>query len=292
MVADRPGSKDGRTSMEGDRMNQLTRKAVRRFKEVRYRLSRWRRPQGRTIRQVRYRGMTLVVLANESVGWRIIGAREYEDWELDSLAALIRPDDLCIDVGANVGVYTVFMAKHATAGSVIAFEPVPLNRDLLTLNVRLNEVTNTEIRDSVVSDVAGPVRFSISADGAYSSMRSTGRKPTVQEMTIQGTTLDDECLDSGRHIGVVKVDVEGAELLVLRGAQRLLSSPDMRPRVLLIELDAVNERVYGTSPADIISYLSEFGYRAHSITPRGIEAGYPRPGCVCDALFFHEQTRP
>ena len=135
-------------------MHELTRKTVRRFKALRFRFSRWWRPRARTVREVKHRGMTLVVLANESVGWRLIGAREYEDWEMDSLAELIRPDDICIDVGANVGLYTVFMARHAISGSVIAFEPVPLNRDLLNLNVRLNQLSNVEVRGSVVCDRA------------------------------------------------------------------------------------------------------------------------------------------
>lgn len=271
-------------------MNELTRKTVRRFKGLRFRFSQWRRPHRRTVREIRHRGMTLVVLANESVGWRLIGAREYEDWELDTLAQLIRRDDICVDVGANLGLYTVFMAKHATSGSVIAFEPVPLNRDLLNLNVRLNELSNVEVRGSVVSDESGPVRFSITVDGAYSSMRNTGRKQIQQQIAAEGTTLDHEFSGSGRRIDVVKIDVEGAELLVVRGAKQLLSDPDMRPRVLLIELDATNERVYDTSPADVIGYMASFGYRAYSVTPRGIELGYPRPGCVDDVLFLHQQV--
>jgi FkbM family methyltransferase len=235
--------------------------------------------------------MTLVVLANESVGWRLIAAKEYEDWEMDSLAQLIRRDDTCIDVGANVGLYTVFMAQHATSGSVIAFEPVPLNRDLLSLNVRLNQLSNVAIHGSVVSDTSDPVRFSITVDGAYSSIRNTGRRTIQQEIIAEATTLDREFLGSRRRIDVVKIDVEGAELLVIQGAKQLLSDPDMRPRVLLVELDAVNQHAYNTSPSDVIGYMASFGYRAHSVTPRGIEPGYPRPGCVDDVLFFHEQVR-
>ena len=257
---------------------------------LRYRMMKWRRPRVRTVREVHYRGMTLLVLANESLGWRLLTIKDYEKHEMDCLTGLIRADDVCIDVGANIGIYSILMARSAPRGSVIGFEPVPLNRDLLAVNARLNGIHNLEVQPYAVCDRVGLTEFTVSADGGYSSIQDTGRKAARERITVPMITLDEVFATPRRATNVIKIDVEGAELLVLRGASRILSDPDLRPRAILAELSASNQRVYGSSPEELVAFLKTFGYDAYSITVGGLLPGWPQPGALEDALFIHSAT--
>ena len=195
-------------------------------------LARWR-PKERVVRQVGYQGAQLVVLANEDVGWRLIVQGHYEPLEWHCLEELISPEDTCVDVGANIGIYSILMARKAHLGRVIAFEPLPIYRAVLELNARLNGLENIEIRASIVADQVRQEEFSVSVDGAYSSMRPTARKAEARCITVPSVTLDASFAALRRRIDILKVDVEGAELLILRGARSLLSDPRLRPRALL-----------------------------------------------------------
>jgi FkbM family methyltransferase len=231
--------------------------------------------------------MTLLVLANESLGWRLLTIKEYEKNEMDCLTGLIRDDDICVDVGANIGIYSILMARSASLGSVIGFEPVALNRDLLAVNARLNGIHNLEVRPYAVCDRVGLTEFTVSADGGYSSMKDTGRMAVEERITVPMITLDEIFATPRRAIDVMKIDVEGAELLVLRGAHRILSDPHLRPRAILAELNPTNQHTYGSSPDELVAFLKTFGYDAHSITVRGVLPGWPQRGASEDALFVH-----
>jgi hypothetical protein len=109
------------------------------------------RPKKPTLRQTEFRNATFLVLANEDIGWYFL-LKKFEPNELELLERIICKDDVCVDVGANIGIYSIFMAKNAYKGRVIAFEPVPFNRNILAVNAGLNGFTNIQIHDCVLSD--------------------------------------------------------------------------------------------------------------------------------------------
>jgi len=255
-------------------------------KAARWALYRPFRPNEPEIRMVDYRGSRFAVLANEDVGWRLVSQKEFESAEVDALLPLVEPDDMCVDVGANVGIYTVLLAKRAAAGHVAAFEPVPLNRDLLRLNLTLNGIENASVAGTPLSEREGEVEFTVSADGAFSSLRSTGRKPDARKLRLEASTLDRAFAAGGRRVAILKIDVEGAELLVLRGGEEILKRPDLRPRAVMVELNATNQRAFGYTPADVVDFLRRRGYEPHSITPDGVRGGWPHPDATEDALFL------
>lgn len=243
------------------------------------------RPSRRTLKQVEFRGASFLVFSNEDVGWRLLYFKEYERNEIEVLEHLIREGDTCVDVGANIGIFSVFMARKAFRGKTLAYEPVPLNLSVLGVNLELNNVSNVSAHGLVLSDAAGIVSFSVSKDAAYSSMRSVQAKSETEVLKTQSNTLDNLFAKEGQKADVVKIDVEGAELLVLKGGERLLRTLELRPRALLVELSAENQAIYGYSPRDVISYMETLGYDAHSITSRGLEKGWPFQGAT-NALFL------
>jgi len=246
------------------------------------------RPQKRLLKHVEYRGASFVVLANEDVGWRLMTRKTYEENEIQILEELIKKKDVCLDIGGNIGIYSIFMAKKAFQGKVIAFEPIPINRNIIALNASLNEIKNIEIRDCVLSDISGSIEFSISEDSAYSSLKATNRKEEAYSFVVQSKTLDELFTKENKKVDIVKIDVEGAELLVLKGGKGLFSDINLRPRILLLELSSKNAATYGYKPESVIEHMASLGYTAYSIMNFSVKKGWPCKGCSENVLFLSE----
>jgi FkbM family methyltransferase len=253
--------------------------------KIRRNLNPRRQPRSPTLRVVSYRGAKFLVWANEDVGWRLISERSYEPAELEVLRQRVRPDDVCIDVGANIGIFTVLLARWAGNGHVHAFEPMEHSASILRLNIELNHVSNTTIHTCILSDCDGDVPFAVAEDGAYSSIRDTARKSQQETVMVQSHRLDTFIATLERPPDVVKIDVEGAELLVLRGAAETLRNELRRPRLILAEAHEPNSRSYGYAPSDLVEFMRSVSYQARALLPDGRLADWPRAGALADILF-------
>ena len=161
----------------------------------------------------------------------------------DSVLLAIRPfvgdDAVCLDVGANIGLYSLALASVASRGKVYAFEPSPATFDYLRRNVEDNGLANVESFKLAVGDQAeGTVHFhdipffsagSFAAeDGSFLTSEVLGSN----YFEAPATTLDAFVAENGiDRVDLIKIDVEGAELSVLEGATETLSS--MQPKVAL-----------------------------------------------------------
>lgn len=214
-----------------------------------------------TIVQTRYLGCPMLVRANEDVGQLII-AGIYETEDLGHLLANLRDGDVFFDVGANIGLFSLLCAHQFASVSIHAFEPIPLNASLFESSIHLNGFENITLNRICVGNSEGEIELSLASDSAYSSMLATGRKPVVRRLRTPITTLDGYASHARlQRIDVLKVDVEGAEKLVLEGGRGLLSDDTTRPRLILIELFDQNLEPFGTSIAEIVDLMSGLGYR-------------------------------
>jgi FkbM family methyltransferase len=180
----------------------------------------------------------------------------------ETLWRLADPGELALDVGANIGQMTSVLATAvADAGRVISFEPHPEIFSLLAENtMRWNAARRTgriEPRPVAVGAVAGTARLAMSADfdmniGTASIVGAGDEAARSIEVEIQ--RLDDEFPDA--DIGVMKVDVEGHELDVFQGADRLLRSHRIR--------DIVFEE-FGEPPTPVTRLLGSYGYAILSL---------------------------
>ncbi|MDH3733902.1 MAG: FkbM family methyltransferase [Gemmatimonadota bacterium] len=177
-------------------------------------------------------------------------AGTFENEKLSAFSAAISEGDTVLDVGAHTGFFTLLAAGEVgPRGRVIAFEPFPRNVDYLRRHVDLNRFENVDVVHAAVGEASGEVGFS-SGPNSY-----TGRVTGEGELTVRATTLDEHLRIVGSSgVGVLKIDVEGAEVAVLRGAESLLRqsrpivfvaahSPDLRQacRELLESADYVVE---------------------------------------------------
>jgi FkbM family methyltransferase len=151
----------------------------------------------------------------------------YEFQKQRHFVELVRKGDCVLDIGANVGLYSLLASRLAgETGRVIAFEPLPANLDVLRRHLHLNRVTNVTVLGNAVTDVEGKSRFACSTNPSMGSLCRCGESE-VETVTLDGLWKRGvvPCPD------VVKIDVEGAEAGVLRGAEQLLS--ECRPTIIL-----------------------------------------------------------
>lgn len=191
--------------------------------------------------------------------------REIVQTFLQSLARLEPLADV-IDIGANLGFYTVLAAeslRQRGSGLVHSFEPNPRIFAELQQNVALNAFTNVKLQCVGVGDITSEMTLYVNENAAtYSSLRRT-HDFLSDEIHVPVTTLD-EYSDSNRvkKVGLVKVDVEGGELLVFKGGLALLRRD--HPIVVYEEFDRGYQH-FGYSARDVRDYLTDIGYQLFAI---------------------------
>jgi FkbM family methyltransferase len=214
----------------------------------------------------------ILVLSNEDVGRQIMLFGSYEKDETAFFKHNIKTTDICMDVGGNVGFFSLLFSSLASSGMVHVFEPIRLNASLIRTNAALNAFSNIIVNECAVGAEEGSATFSVSVDSAYSSIKNTGRVATAEAIEVPITTIDTYMrLHSLSRVDVLKVDVEGAEELVVDGAAGLLMDPERRPRLILIELFDNNLKVFGSSVKKICAKMATFGYVASVISDGGEE---------------------
>lgn len=203
----------------------------------------------------------MLVRADESVGRNIYFWGRYEQEDSEYFIRSVQKSDVCIDIGANVGFYTLALARQAANGTVHAFEPVPLNRDLLSVNILTNGFSNVTINQLVVGDREEDTELYVADDGAFSSLVDTERRPIKDKIQARMITLDHYCETQGlERVDVLKIDVEGAEEKVINGAKTVLSNGKSQPRLIMLELNEPMLCKFGSSRRRILTLMSDNGY--------------------------------
>ena len=191
------------------------------------------------------------------------------------LDAYLRPGDVFLDIGANVGLYTIAAARIVGAGGEVhAFEPCSQTFSRLEENVRLNGLRGVSCHRLALSDSNAEAQLSIAKDG-FDAWNSLG-KPYMGEPggheTVQTVMLDSfvshHRLDG--RITAMKIDVEGWENQVLAGAERLLSAPNAP--ALCVEFTEEAAQLAGSSCAALYQTLERLGFQMFTVgdTPESV----------------------
>ena len=203
-------------------------------------------------------------LADEVIGLPILRDR-YEPDMVALARGLVRPGDVAVDVGAHIGFFTISLADAVGSGGFVhAFEPLPRNADLLERSIAESRYGDrVSLVRAAVSDRAGEIPLLFAAEtlntgGAFISDRVTPDERGLATLRVPTLRLDDQALR--RPVRLIKMDVEGAEPLVVAGARRLLAAD--RPYILSEIHPAQLARVAGISAAAFLGELSSLGYRA------------------------------
>lgn len=200
--------------------------------------------------------LAIPVLSGPARGLKwIVGAATHGCWlgtyELEkqqAIASLLKPGDCFLDIGANAGFYTLLAARIVgPTGQVFAFEPLPLNQQKLQRHLALNQLANVSVINAAVCDRDGRAAFQAGIADECGGLSASGT------LEVETVSLD-QLWQAGRLRSpqLIKIDVEGAEDRVLRGAEALIRST--KPVILLAGHGTATQRACE-------SILMEFGYK-------------------------------
>jgi FkbM family methyltransferase len=239
-------------------------------------------------------GIELSVDLREGIAQNMRERGSYDPAETVLVKRLLSRSGVFFDVGANVGYYTCIAAKLVgETGHVHAFEANPMTAQHLTRSVEINGLAGVvDVNVAAVTDtVTAKTTFYVDHDAPASPLASLlpdhNWGSFSSSIQVPGMSLDAYVAARAiAAIDVVKMDIEGAEMLALRGfAKTLAESP---PRAVILEL--VDDGI--ASPAQIIEYMERFDFSGYAIhTPLVLEklSRDSDPGHV-NALFINEST--
>ncbi|MFC2017868.1 FkbM family methyltransferase [Chloroflexota bacterium] len=167
---------------------------------------------------------------------------------------IAKPGTCILDCGAYIGYYTVQGSKLVGEyGKVIAIEPHPANFKLLQQNVATNNCHNVIMHQVALSDTADITPFFINKrDSTAHSLHPRDSRNSSGSLSVETMRGDDIC--KGEVVNLIKIDVEGAELAVLKGMENILAQEQL---ALFIEFQPKNLLRAGVEPAMLIAFLKE-----------------------------------
>lgn len=208
---------------------------------------------------------TTILLYKDSILSRIIYSG-HENQEIDFIKMILKPEDIFIDIGSNIGLFSLIAAPIVgNNGKVICFEPTPQIYERLLENMELNEFNNIDCRNIGLSDSAGELSFYVSKNGfdAWNSLAPSNDGKLEHEIKINVSTLDEELINIDKNrISLVKIDVEGWEKFVLYGGEAFFKN--YHP-VVMVELTEVNTFNAGYNIHEIYNIMQDWGYRWYRI---------------------------
>lgn len=185
----------------------------------------------------------------------MVWLEEEEESDLRVLAQILKPGDSFIDCGANVGLWSlVASATVGPQGRVLAIEPNPLTANKLLNNIALSMFDNMTVKTCAVGDATGELLLQAETEHNISRVVPICSGKTIQ---VAAQRLDD-LIGAGKFAGC-KIDVEGFELQVLKGAQKFLT--EQKPW-LCVEFNSILSGVKTLREWDVHNFLTQRGYTA------------------------------
>jgi len=212
----------------------------------------------------------------------------FERHELDMVRAMVKPGMVCLDIGANMGIYTFLLAELVGEdGRVHAYEPAPENALLLGMAVKANHAGNVVVEQKAVADTDGTIALHLCEEhtGDHSIFARNDSRKTVD---VQKVAIDEEIKrNTPRHkvwaksratasaqrqqasahasgrVDFIKMDIQGAEGLALQGMRETCKRNN--DLVLLMEFSPKLLRACGTDPASVLMRLEQQGMRLYEI---------------------------
>jgi len=202
------------------------------------------------------------IARNDACGRMILRGR-FENTDRQFIEKFLKPGMVVLDIGAHHGYYSLLASqKVGPLGRVIAFEPSLRERRRLLQHLRMNACANTKVEETALGETEGRAELFV-VEGRETGCNSL-RPPNVSQAThaleVQVGRLDDYVRQHDlARVDFIKMDVEGAELAVLKGATEFLAR---KPRpVIFCEVQDLRTRSWGYAAKEIVNFLSQRGFR-------------------------------
>jgi FkbM family methyltransferase len=207
----------------------------------------------------------LVSLHAHRFGWMGCAEKRF-------LSSVVRDDFIVADVGANQGLYTLWLARVATGGHVYAFEPDPDLFQCLENNVRTNQLQNVSTIQAAASNRSGTLAFTVNGLNRGDNRIDAKALPDKSAQQVQAVILDE--IVSDRCLDLLKVDVQGFEIEVLLGAQKTFNAN--QALTILFEFWPYGLRRAGHQPIELWDLLQEAGFSIAALGHDGRPAKVPQ----------------
>lgn len=183
----------------------------------------------------------------------------FEKEIIEYYSKLLKKGDVVLDVGANIGIYSLIAGKKIGAkGKVYGFEPADIAFEKFQYHIDLNGLKNIVPIKSGVSNYTGKSEFNICEDDAFNSLGDKPLKEIISKKTIDIVSIDDFVLHNNiNKVDIIKVDTEGAEFLVFEGAKKTLQKD--KPS-LFFEYNPEAIEGFDNDSINLINLLRAFGY--------------------------------
>jgi FkbM family methyltransferase len=193
----------------------------------------------------------------------------YEQEELRMQLNLMNEGDSIFDIGGNYGWYALHIAKALPKSSIFSFEPIPSTFEKLKANIQLNKAENIKPLNFGFSDQPGSFEFFFDPTlSVNASLAKVSESAMVEKVECKVKVVDDFVRDEKLKVDFIKCDVEGAELLVFKGARKILI--EQKP-IVFSEMLRKWTAKFNYHPNDIIQLFKEVGYACFTIEGNHLE---------------------
>jgi FkbM family methyltransferase len=195
----------------------------------------------------------------------------FESAEVAFVSRFLKPGMTVLDIGAHHGLYTLLASRRVgRTGKVVAFEPSPRERKALRFHLKINSCSNVAVQALALSDENTQATLHVVESWAAgcNSLRPPDVPAQTSPVKVQVARLDDWLAKHDiSKVDFIKLDVEGAELAVLRGATELL---ERRPRpVILAEVEDTRTAPWNYAAREIVTMLEEREYTWFELSEKG-----------------------
>lgn len=213
-------------------------------------------------------GLKIEVIPEDHIQQQLFWYGVYEAEAVTTWQQLCKADSVVLDIGANIGYYSLLAAAIAKQGKVYAFEPIPSLQQRIRRNMVLNRFQNIHLVPAAASDRDGKVKMHVAA---ADNIGMSGLRPqenfSGETIEVNAIRIDDWAVKYNiGKIDLVKIDTEGAEWLVLQGMVETLKR--YRPAVIIEVMDELL-RLFDRSAKDIYGYFEELNYEAFEMLADG-----------------------
>jgi len=233
----------------------------------------------------------------QSIYWveRLKRGRFYED-EIDILPYFINPGSTCIDIGANCGQYAYHLSKLVgTYGKVLSIEPAKDTLEILKNVIKSLKLDNVEVKNVALADKEGEIELVTPLDEqklpniGEAHLCGKTESPNGNRQKVKCTSLDKVVSEfaSPDKVTFIKCDVEGFELMVLKGGRELLSK--YHP-VILCEIEERHTKRYGYVPDVLFAFLKDIGYEAFIFTSGKLAQVQSVQEPAINYIFIHKNS--
>lgn len=244
-------------------------KMYSRLKKPIYRIKCWKNSG---FVEISINGIDCVFFIDDADGYKWIANYGMEKDIINRILRSLSSGDIYWDVGANIGLHTIFPAKKVNSGTVLAFEPHPSNSSRLKKNIDINDLDNIDVMDVALSDADSSMELKLEdpdPGAGGNTLKSENRSgglfqdsDTISVNCISGDGL----IDAGHKIPeTIKIDVEGAEMEVIKGMEGILSNDKCTNVFCEVH------RHYSVSKEEYQNRMKQFGFDSEVINETKIQ---------------------